>query len=291
MRFAPGSGSAMPPCPSCLPERVRAGPCWRQKPTCRKVRPRAGRPPTTPTACAGRRCCRRPRPAISRPSIRICSSHRCRPDLQPGRRPPAHPPAGGCRQPLRPAGHLLAGRPGLTARHAFFRSLGTNGRSCATCHQPPSGMSFSLRNVRARFGATAGTDPIFAPVDGANCPDAVPAQLHLRRALWRAQGQGQEGAQGRLLAAARPRSDPRGDALASYGQSSARVHAGSPGRRAQVQCQPGLRHGHGRRLGLPAAADFGPARLQDRSPERVGAGAAGQCDVGRPRAIARAAGD
>ena len=37
-------------------------------------------------------------------------------------------------------------------------------------------MSFSLPNVRARFGATAGTDPIFAPVDGANCPDAVPAQ-------------------------------------------------------------------------------------------------------------------
>ena len=72
-------------------------------------------------------------------------------------------------------GTYLPGGPVDTARHAFFRPLGTNGRSCATCHQPPSGMSFSLRNVRARFRTTAGTDPIFAPVDGANCPDAVPA--------------------------------------------------------------------------------------------------------------------
>ncbi len=67
------------------------------------------------------------------------------------------------------ATYLPAG-PVYTARHAFFRSLGTNGRSCATCHQPPSGMSFSLRNVRARFRATAGTDPIFAPSTAPTAP-------------------------------------------------------------------------------------------------------------------------
>ncbi len=61
----------------------------------------------------------------------------------------------------------------VTATHPFFQALGTNGRSCATCHQPPSGMSISLRNVRMRFGATAGKDPLFAPVDGADCPSAV----------------------------------------------------------------------------------------------------------------------
>ncbi|MGD9511475.1 MAG: hypothetical protein AB7X49_23325, partial [Geminicoccaceae bacterium] len=72
-------------------------------------------------------------------------------------------------------GTYLPGGPLATASHAFFRPLGTNGRACVTCHQPPSGMSFSLRNVRARFRTTGGTDPIFAPVDGANCPDAVPA--------------------------------------------------------------------------------------------------------------------
>ena len=58
-----------------------------------------------------------------------------------------------------------------TAGNAFFQSLGTNGRSCVTCHQPPSGMSVSLSNIQARNTATGGTDPIFAPVDGANCPN------------------------------------------------------------------------------------------------------------------------
>jgi cytochrome c peroxidase len=62
-----------------------------------------------------------------------------------------------------------------TAGHPFFQALGTNGRSCATCHQPPSGMSISLRNIKARFRNTGGADPLFAPVDGADCPGAVAA--------------------------------------------------------------------------------------------------------------------
>ncbi|MFO1112788.1 MAG: hypothetical protein U1E35_02575 [Rhodospirillales bacterium] len=60
-----------------------------------------------------------------------------------------------------------------TAGNAFFQSLGTNGRACITCHQPPSGMSVSVRNIKARLNATGGKDPIFAPVDGANCPNQV----------------------------------------------------------------------------------------------------------------------
>lgn len=62
-----------------------------------------------------------------------------------------------------------------TAGNAFFQSLGTNGRACVTCHQPPSGMSVSVRNIKARLNATGGKDPIFAPVDGANCPNQVSA--------------------------------------------------------------------------------------------------------------------
>lgn len=73
-------------------------------------------------------------------------------------------------------GSYLPDGPVATAKNAFFESLGTNGRSCATCHQPPSGMSISLRNVKARFNKTNGRDPLFAPVDGANCPSAVPAE-------------------------------------------------------------------------------------------------------------------
>ena len=53
--------------------------------------------------------------------------------------------------------------------HAFFRSLGTNGRSCASCHQPSDGWSVSAQNVRLRFYATLGTDSIFRTNDGSNC--------------------------------------------------------------------------------------------------------------------------
>lgn len=63
----------------------------------------------------------------------------------------------------------------VTSQNAFFKSLGTNGRSCVTCHQPASGMSVSLRNIEKRLKKTKGADPIFAPVDGANCPTLVPA--------------------------------------------------------------------------------------------------------------------
>src|SRR3954451_1388789 len=63
----------------------------------------------------------------------------------------------------------------VPSQNAFFQSLGTNGRSCVTCHQPASGMSISLRNIQKRLQKTKGSDPLFAPVDGANCPTLVPA--------------------------------------------------------------------------------------------------------------------
>jgi len=55
---------------------------------------------------------------------------------------------------------------------AFFQSLGTNGRSCATCHVASQAMSISAEQVQMRFLETRGKDPLFAAVDGANCPDA-----------------------------------------------------------------------------------------------------------------------
>jgi hypothetical protein len=54
---------------------------------------------------------------------------------------------------------------------AFFQSLGSNGRSCATCHVADQGMSISPPQVRARFAQTHGGDPLFAPFDGTNCPN------------------------------------------------------------------------------------------------------------------------
>ncbi len=57
---------------------------------------------------------------------------------------------------------------------AFFQSLGTNGRSCATCHAATQAMGLSVKDVQARFASTLGQDPLFAPVDGANCPSGRP---------------------------------------------------------------------------------------------------------------------
>jgi len=54
---------------------------------------------------------------------------------------------------------------------SFFEALGSNGRACVTCHQPSNAMSVSAASIRERWDATEGKDPIFAAVDGSNCPD------------------------------------------------------------------------------------------------------------------------
>ena len=59
--------------------------------------------------------------------------------------------------------------PTLTAKNGFFQNLGTNGRTCFTCHQPQDGWSLSAQHARDRFYANP-NDPLFRLVDGANCP-------------------------------------------------------------------------------------------------------------------------
>lgn len=77
-----------------------------------------------------------------------------------------------------------------TAGHPFFEPLGTNGRACVSCHQPADSMSVSLRTITALWAATAGTDPLFAAIDGMNCPHLPPGEpeshsLLLERGLFR----------------------------------------------------------------------------------------------------------
>jgi len=60
----------------------------------------------------------------------------------------------------------------IDANSAFFQNLGTNGRTCNSCHQESDAWGISARHVQERFLATSGTDPIFRPVDGAVCPTA-----------------------------------------------------------------------------------------------------------------------
>src|SRR6516162_10067132 len=74
-----------------------------------------------------------------------------------------------------PTGSIATFQPGvatITASNAFFKDLGTNGRTCFTCHQPQDGWTISAKSVRARFDASAGLEPLFRLVDGATCPTA-----------------------------------------------------------------------------------------------------------------------
>jgi len=63
----------------------------------------------------------------------------------------------------------------------FFQSLGTNGRSCGTCHQASDGWSVSATHIAERFEATGGTDPIFRTNDGSNCDDLDTSTVDARR--------------------------------------------------------------------------------------------------------------
>jgi cytochrome c peroxidase len=73
-----------------------------------------------------------------------------------------------------PSGTISTYQPGgntQTAGNPFFQNLGTNGRTCFTCHQPETGWGVSAQSVQARFFLSLGTDPIFRLVDGATCPN------------------------------------------------------------------------------------------------------------------------
>ena len=65
--------------------------------------------------------------------------------------------------------------------NAFFKSLGTNGRTCDSCHRPEDGWSVTPASLQRRFDATAGLDPIFALNDGSNSPMADVSTIESRR--------------------------------------------------------------------------------------------------------------
>jgi cytochrome c peroxidase len=75
--------------------------------------------------------------------------------------------------PLPNAAGLLetqnAGNGPIDLTGPFFQSLGTNGRSCSSCHKPAQGWGISAAEVKFRFEITQGRDPIFRTNDGSNC--------------------------------------------------------------------------------------------------------------------------
>ncbi len=66
----------------------------------------------------------------------------------------------------------------------FFQNLGTNGRSCASCHQPSDGWTVTPEHVQARFDLTGGTDPIFRTNDGSTSPNADVSTIEARRSAY-----------------------------------------------------------------------------------------------------------
>jgi cytochrome c peroxidase len=62
----------------------------------------------------------------------------------------------------------------IDENNAFFQSLGTNGRSCATCHIAGDAFGLSATDIQFRYLGSRGRDPLFASVDGANCPSGQP---------------------------------------------------------------------------------------------------------------------
>jgi cytochrome c peroxidase len=71
--------------------------------------------------------------------------------------------------------------PTNTRTDLFFQSLGTNGRACATCHEPRSAWGVSAASIRERFERSRGNDPIFRLVDGATCNTDDVSTMEARR--------------------------------------------------------------------------------------------------------------
>ena len=72
----------------------------------------------------------------------------------------------------------------IDKNNEFFQSLGTNDRSCETCHQMDEGWSVTPTGIQKRFNSTAGMDPIFRINDGSNSSKAKVSTIAARRTAY-----------------------------------------------------------------------------------------------------------
>jgi len=87
----------------------------------------------------------------------------------------AHPNPTGVARTFSKAGSLDLG-------NEFFQDLGTNQRSCGSCHAETDGWSVTPEHLQARFEASQGMDPIFHSNDGTDCPSADMSTMAARQA-------------------------------------------------------------------------------------------------------------
>jgi hypothetical protein len=85
-----------------------------------------------------------------------------------------------------PSGSLQTSTPSgrIDTSNPFFKSLGSNGRTCDSCHRQAEGWTITPAEIQRRFNATNGLDPIFALVDGADSPLADVSTLAARESAF-----------------------------------------------------------------------------------------------------------
>jgi len=86
---------------------------------------------------------------------------------------------------LDPSGILRTFSKGpIDLSNPFFIKLGTNDRTCASCHDAGDGWSITPAHLQQRFQISRGTDPVFRAVDGANCPSADVSTVEARASAY-----------------------------------------------------------------------------------------------------------
>lgn len=66
----------------------------------------------------------------------------------------------------------ITDNPDFNLENPFFKNLGTNDRSCSSCHVASDAWTITPEHIQARFWATNGQDPLFQTNDGSNCADS-----------------------------------------------------------------------------------------------------------------------
>jgi hypothetical protein len=89
---------------------------------------------------------------------------------------------GGLQQQTGVGETIFAG--GADPKNPFFDELGSNQRTCATCHDQEAAWSVTPAALQARFDASEGLDPIFRAVDGATSPRADVSTVEARLAAY-----------------------------------------------------------------------------------------------------------
>jgi hypothetical protein len=68
------------------------------------------------------------------------------------------------------AGGVVSRTGTIDRNNQFFQNLGTNGRTCNSCHKLEASMGITTAQINAIFNQTNGLDPIFRINDGSNAP-------------------------------------------------------------------------------------------------------------------------